>query len=129
MSTEENKALIHRLVEEFNRGNLVILDELVVGLEPWKQALARLRAAFPDYQITSEDLIAEGDKVVERWRSRGMHRGEFMGVPPTGRQMGWTGINIFQIADGKVVDLWSTWDQLGMMQQLGVIPAPGQSPA
>ena len=85
------------------------------------------RSAFPDIQFTIEDLIAEGDKIVTRYTARGTHRGDLQGIPPTGRQVTVTGIIISRFANGKFVEGWLDFDALGMLQQLGVIPAPGQA--
>lgn len=84
------------------------------------------RTAFPDLYGTIEDLIAEGDKVVTRITYRGTHQGEFMGIPPTGRPVTMTFTGINRIAGGKIAEGWVNFDALGMMQQLGVIPTPGQ---
>jgi steroid delta-isomerase-like uncharacterized protein len=83
-----------------------------------------LRQAFPDLQITVEDQIAEGDKVATRWRGRGTHQGDFLGIPSTGRPMEIAGITIFRLADGKIVESWGNPDNLGMLVQLGVISLP-----
>ncbi|HZY57242.1 MAG TPA: ester cyclase [Rubrobacteraceae bacterium] len=137
---EENKAVIRRFVEEaFNRGNLDIADEVYAprffsygtpegefGPENVKRFVNMYRAAFPDGRTTIEDMIAEGDKVAYRWTYRGTHQGELMGIAPTGREVTITGITISRFADGKIVEEWNNFDQLGTMQQLGVIPAPGQ---
>lgn len=134
-----NKALTRRLVEEaFNEGRLDVTEELVasdfVGHDPSqpeevrgpagvKEVIAGYRAAFPDIQVTIEDQIAEGDLVVTRWRATGTHQGELMGMPATGKQATVTGITIDLIADGRIVESWDNWDTLGLMQQLGAIPA------
>ncbi len=142
MPAEENKALVRRLYEEvLNKGNLGVIDELcsadVVdhsappgipsGIEGVKQMMAMYRAVFPDMHVTIEDLIAEGDKVVSRYTLRGTQKGNFMGIAPTGKQVTLTGIAIDHRVDGKVVEHWENFDQLGMMQQLGVSPPPGQA--
>ncbi len=143
MSVEDNKALIRRIPEEvYNEGNLAVADEVIAaayvehfplppgwpsGLEGLKQFITVLRAAFPDFRYTVEDEIAEGEKVVIRLSASGTHRGEFLGIPPTGNQAAWTEIHVCRIADGRLVEHWANLDQLGMMQQLGVIPPPGQS--
>ncbi len=144
MGTEENKAMVRRAVEEvFNKGNFAILDELfasdyvdhvagaqeVRGPEGMKQFATTYRTAFPDLDITIEDQIAEGDKVVTRWTGRGTHQGELEGIPPTGKQATVTGIAIDRIVNGKVVETWDQFDTLGMMQQLGVVPAPERAGA
>ena len=137
MSTEENKALVRRWFEEVvNKGNLDVLDEIcaptyveagdVVGPEGPKQYFTEIRTASPDFHITVEDMIAEGDKVAVRWTFRGTHKGEYMGIAPTGKQVTVTGITIWCIADGKFVESWENKDDLGLMQQLGVIPPMGE---
>ncbi|NIO68070.1 MAG: ester cyclase [Anaerolineae bacterium] len=139
MSVEENKAIFRRIVEEgFNKGNLAIVDELVAtnhvnhtdnvhGPEEYKQFITMYRTAFPDLHMTIEDQIAEGDKVVNRWTSRGTHKGDLMGIPPTGKQTTVTGMYVARIIGGKIVEEWGNFDALGMMQQIGVVPPPGQA--
>ena len=139
---EENKASFRRYLEQaWNQSNLEVVDEifdryvshqpdgsvLERGPEDVKRFMGEFRSAFPDFHSTIEDQIAEGDKVVTRWRMRGTHRGEFRGIAPTGKDLDITGIGIFRFSDGKVVESWDNFDQLGMMRQLGVIPAPEQS--
>ena len=138
MSTEENKAIIRRLVEEFwNEGNADVMDEVfaadfvnhnpapgsVPNREGTKQTNIAIRAAFSDSHTTIDDLIAEGDKVVWRWTFRGTHQGPLMGIPATGKQITFTGIVVDRMAGGRIVERWAQNDDLGMMQQLGVIPA------
>ena len=143
MSAEENKALVRRYAEELlNQTNLDLFDEIfapdfvlygadpdqVSGVEDLKQFFGMLRSGFPDFQVTIEDLFAaEGDKVVLRFTFRGTHQGEFMGIGPSGNRVTFTGIDIFRIADGQIVELWNQEDVLGMMQQLGAIPVPEHS--
>lgn len=136
--SDQNKALMRRGIEEvWSQGKFDILDELVAsdfvghmapvdnhGPEGVKQYFSTLRAAFPDLHFTIEDQIAEGDRVATRWTARATHKGEFQGVPPTGRQGVVTGITISRVADGKVVEGWTNLDELGLLQQLGVIPTP-----
>ena len=139
--SEENKALIRRFFKEvWNEKNLDAIDELVAadqvdhdrppGLPPGREgAKAFIGAylnAFPDVKITIEDMIAKGDKVVTRWNATGTHTGELMGIPATGIQISITGIDITRYSGGKSVEHWGQFDQLGMMQQLGVVPVPGQ---
>jgi len=140
---EENKALVRKYLEEVvSRGNMVVADQLVASnvvftspytpqpirdLAGFKQMITMLHASFPDLRIHEEDLIAEGDKVVSRWVARGTQQGEFMGFSSTGKQFAITGISIYRIADGKIVEGWVNDDSLGMMQQLGIIPQPGQA--
>lgn len=139
----ENKALARRLVEEaFNAGRLDVTDELVasdfVGHDPAlpeevrgpagvKESIAGYRTAFPDIRVTIEDQIADGDYVVTRWSAKGTHQGELMGMPATGKQATVTGITIDRIVDGRIAESWDNWDTLGMMQQLGAIPAPAMA--
>ena len=85
------------------------------------------RAAFPDMHLTAEDMIAEADKVVQRLTARGTHQGELMDIPPTGRQITVTAIEIFRLAEGKIAEQWVALDNLGLLQQLGVIPPMGES--
>ena len=135
----DNKALVRRLLEEsFNSGNSAVADELVAadfvdhnplpGLPPtaegFKQSFAVIRAAMPDMTYTIEDVIAEGDKVVVRWTTSGTNTGEMLGMPATGKKATVTGIDIFRVQDGKLAEFWLSWDQLGMLQQLGMIPPP-----
>ena len=89
-----------------------------------KQFAAMARSAFPDVAAKVEDLIAEGDRVVARATISGTHNGEFMGVPPTGKRITFTCIDILRCADGKIVEHWGEADNVGMLQQLGVIPTP-----
>ncbi|HXF61334.1 MAG TPA: ester cyclase [Caldilineaceae bacterium] len=141
MSSTENKALVRRFLEEVaNQGNLAVIDELYAPsyrnhrhLPPgvaadragWKQLMAIYRAGFPDLHFTIEDEIAEGDKVVIRWAVTGTQRGAFMGMAPTGKPIAVGGIWISRISDGQISEEWGVSDQLGMLQQLGVVPASG----
>ena len=141
MSLEDNKMLLRRFFEAWNEGKLddcyallapEIVDHAVPpgfppGLEGVKQSTALVRNAFPDGQFTIEDLIAEGEEVMVRWTVRATHTGNFFGIPPTGKQVAVAGIDIARIADGKAVEHWRIFDQLGLLQQLGVVPAPGQA--
>ena len=95
-------------------------------LEQYKQLVTMYFSAFPDLHLTIEDQIAEGDKVVTRWTARGTHQGPFMGIPPTGKRAVVTGIAIDRFANGKFVENWNNGDDLGLLQQLGVVPVPGQ---
>jgi steroid delta-isomerase-like uncharacterized protein len=135
----ENKALSRRLLEEaFNKGNLDVIDELLaegfvnhdaalpgpqVGIDGAKASITGYRDAFPDLKITIEDQIAGGDGVATRWSASGTHQGELMGMPATGKQATVTGITIDRIVDGRIAESWTNWDTLGLMQQLGAVPA------
>jgi steroid delta-isomerase-like uncharacterized protein len=137
MSTEANVAVARRVFDDlFNEGKLDAADEIyapdhtshdpqapgVNGAAAMKHYIGMYRAAFPDLQLSTDDIIAEGDKVVIRWTARGTHKGELMGVPPTGKQTVVTGINIFRVKDGRIAEEWVNWDTIGLLQQLGVAP-------
>lgn len=139
-SIEENKATMRRILEIFNTGNVNLADELIAtdaidhqappgieqGLVGFKQLITMFRAAFSDIHFTIEDIIAEGDKVVARGTMSGTHKGEFMGMAPTNKPFTIQVIDIVRFAGGKAVEHWGNQDDLGMLQQLGVIPKPGQ---
>jgi predicted ester cyclase len=129
MSAEENKALVRREQEELwnHSGNLDAAEELFAPdyIEAAKQEAADFRRGFPDVVSTIEDLIAEGDKVVARWRSRATHRGEYMGIPPTGKGVEFTGISVYRMEGGKIAESWVSEDQFGLMRQIGAIPELG----
>ncbi len=141
MSPEDNKALVRRFIEVANRGNVTeistTMDELFVpdfvrhdpaggfrSREDYKQFLFSLLAALPS-QFTIEDLIAEGEKVVLRYTFHGTHQGQWRGMPPTGKPVTFTGIFIYRIREDKIVEGWENADALGLVQQLGLIPAQG----
>jgi predicted ester cyclase len=129
MSAEENKAVVRREQEELwnHTGDLNAAEELFAAgeAEAAKQGAANFRRGFPDVISTIEDLIAEGDKVVARWRSRATHQGDYMGIAPTGNEVEFTGISFYRIEEGKIAQSWSVEDQFGLMQQIGAIPEPG----
>ncbi len=141
MSPEELKAKDRRAFEAMNQRNLAVFDELCApdmvvhsanmttqGVEAYKQALAQAFTAFPNLQFTIEDQLAEGDKSVIRFTESGTHQGDLMGIPATGKQYHGTGISIVRHdANGKTAEVWINSDDLGMLQQLGVVPAPGQA--
>jgi predicted ester cyclase len=129
VSVEENKAVVRREQEELwnHTGDLDAAEELFAAgeAEAAKQGAADFRRGFPDVISTIEDLIAEGDKVVARWRSRATHQGNYMGIPPTGNRIEFTGISFYRIEEGKIALSWTVEDQFGLMQQIGAIPEPG----
>jgi predicted ester cyclase len=147
MPAEQNKAVLRREVEELynHTGNLDAIEELFSpeyvsheptsgetrGIEGARRFATTFREAFPDLECTIEDMVAEGDKVVMRFRGSGTHEGETTEAfgPPTGKRMEITGITIKRFAGGKIVEAWTNFDALGMMQQLGVIAAPQQAEA
>jgi len=140
MTTEKNKEVFRQMVDEvFNQGNISMVDELVApdfveheelppgipeGIEGVKVLTSQLRKAFPDFKAEIEDLIAEGDRVVVRMNWTGTQQDEFMGIPPTGKSISIEVIDIVRFAGGKFVEHWGVMDNMGMMQQLGVVPAP-----
>jgi steroid delta-isomerase-like uncharacterized protein len=135
--SKQNKMIAYRLLDElWNRENFAVVDELVAsdydghsstefhGPEGAMQFVSEVQKAFPDFQFIIEDQIAEGDKVATRWTARGTHQGEFQGMSPTGNQMTMSGITVFRIANGKLIDGWTNEDVLGLLQQLGAVPGP-----
>ena len=134
MSTEENKALVCRYWQASNEHNVDILDELMTtdyvqhgttgdtSLQDLKASNTMIIAAFPDITATIDDIIAEGDRVVARMTISGTHKGEFRGIPPTGKTAVITEMSIYQISEGKIAEGWGVSDMLGLMQQLGAIP-------
>ena len=142
MSTEENKALVLRYFEEvWGKGDFAVEQEVFAtdfidhnpypsqpsGLEGHHHVVVLIRNAFPDFQYTLEEMIADQDKVVDRLTFRATHTGLFMNIPPTGKQVTFTGIDIIRFEGGKIVELWHQEDMLGLLQQLGVIPPMGQA--
>jgi steroid delta-isomerase-like uncharacterized protein len=136
---EPNKRLVRRLYDElFSKWNLAVIDELIApdfvghelppgmprGPEGFRQFYAGIRAGLPDLRLTVEDMIGEGDRVVVRWRGRATHRGEFLGIAPTGKSVSITGIAIYRLANGKVVERWVEVDLLGVTGQLRATAAP-----
>lgn len=139
MTTEQNKAVCRQVFDDLLvEGKLAAADEVFSsdylhhlpssqgperrGLEAVKEFLSIYRTAFPDLRFAIEHEIAEGDTVVTHWVFRGTHRGDLMGIPPTGKQITVEGATIDRVANGKIVETWDLWDTLGMLQQLGLIP-------
>ncbi len=137
--SEGNKAIVEQIMDElWNQGRIGVIDELYApdyadrsasqppGIPPdregRKQFVQAFKAAFPGIVGTTEDVIAEGDKVVLRWSAQGTHEGDFMGIPPTGREILLTGTTVYRIAGGKIAEEWTQADMLGLMTQLGVVP-------
>ncbi len=135
MSLEENKQIVRRYQGIYNSNNLDALSEVLsedlrtpkimsgipTGIEGAKAAHRIMLAGFPDYQTMIDDLIAEGDKVVARITMSGTNSGSFMGMPPTGKYVSFTGIYIARIANGKIVEHWGEEDGVSLLQQLGVL--------
>lgn len=138
MSTDANKLIVRRFLEAFNAGDLegvagLCAPSVVVhnsgapdplSLAGFTQLAGAFLAAFPGGEHTIEDMIGEGDRVVTRVVYHGTHTGDLMGMPPTGKRVAVPAMIIDQIANGKIVETWRLFDQMAMMQQLGVLPTP-----
>jgi len=140
--SEANKALVRRWFEEvWNQGREETIDELFAaegvgyglgdtdvttrGPGEFKIFANNLRGALPDIHMTIEDIMAEGDKVTVRIAAEGTHKGGQLGVAPTGRRVRIAGVVIVRIANGQIVEGWNSWDQLGLLRQIGALPAAG----
>jgi len=135
MSIEENKNIVRRYQEIYNKNELdrlteVLSEDLLTpnimpgippGLEGAKAAHRIMLAGFPDYQTIIEDMVAEGDRVAARIKMIGTHTGDFMGIPPTEKRISFTGIYMVRIANGKIVEHWGEEDSVSLLQQLGVL--------
>jgi steroid delta-isomerase-like uncharacterized protein len=132
-----NKDVSRRFTELFSSGDEALADSLLSpgvvfhgtagdgelrGVDAMKQFVAAYRRAFPDARSTVEDQVAEGDKVVTRWRARGTHRGQLGPIAPSGHEFVMDGITIERIADGRIAEVWVARDELGLLSQLGVLP-------
>jgi predicted ester cyclase len=138
MSIEQNKSIVRKYTELTNARDLegafahfgpsfvdhAVRPGMPPGIEGTRLFFNMLFTAFPDLRATIQDIIAEGDKVVDRMTCEGTHQGMFMGASPTGKHVKWSFININRIVDGKVVEHWAEVDTMGIMQQLGLIPPP-----
>ena len=134
--SEQNKKLARRWFEDlFSRGDLDAANEILSaefvdhlpreeerGIEELKNYVSIYRTAFPDIQDTVEDIVAEGDKVVVSWMSRGTHQGEYMGIAPTGRHVTFTGMRLFRFAENQIAESWVNIDERGLQEQLGAVP-------
>jgi steroid delta-isomerase-like uncharacterized protein len=137
------KPVARRFFEDaWNSRDLTLIDELIAptytahdpsapdfgrGPERIKKMISLFRTAFPDLHVTVEDVVVQGDKEVVRWIGRGTHKGELMGIAPTGKPVTITGIDIARIAGGKIEEIWNNWDALGLLQQIGGVPPLGQA--
>jgi steroid delta-isomerase-like uncharacterized protein len=132
---EDYKATLNRIYEEvFTQGRAEVADEIIAadavdhemqgarGPAALKEALAMFRGAFPDLKMTMDDAIVEGNQVAARFTMTGTHKGEFQGIPPTGKSVKIGGIDIVRFEGDKAVEHWGYTDQMGLMQQLGVMP-------
>ena len=145
MVEQTNEAIVRRVVDEaFNIGNLTMIDQVgahelcvhypqadapLCGLEQVTSAFSRSRAAFPDAYFMIEDTITTGDRVVIRWTGRATHTGTFWGLPPTGRLVTWTGVTIYHLMAGKIIEIWIHGDALSLLRQLESAPRPNRSSA
>ena len=136
--TEQNKELLRKAVDEiWNKGKFQLLDDFITGdfvvhfsrpgeelqgTKNVKQFYTNLREAFPDIHFTIVDQVAEGDKVVTHWTASGTHKGEFKGIPATGKKVIFSAMDIDRVINGKVKECWTNVDELSLMKQLGVIP-------
>ena len=142
MSLEENKAVVRRLIEEvYNEDNLEVVDELVApdvfnhpavpehqhGIDSFKHVMNWVRTFSSDVHYEIDDIIAEGDKVAVRMTQSGTHTGSVRGIPPTSKRFSVDYVHWFRLADGKVAELWAVRDDLSRLQQLGLMPEPGES--
>lgn len=142
MSIEQNKANMIRLLEDlFIRGNFKVVDELVApdfvehsaapgmpgGIAGLKAIAEAIRAGYPDFTFSTDDVVAEGDRVVLRLTEEGTHQGMLFGVPPSGKHARWSAIHIIRVQDGKMAEHWDVIDLMSMMRQIGGIPAPQPS--
>ena len=135
MAIDENKTIVRDFFARNDREKKIPEEMCAPGftaylpgqppmdLEAFKKVVASY-AAFSDYHNTVEDMVAEGDKVAFRFERQATHTGEFMGVPASGKQVSWMTIGIVRLANGKIVEFWNSPDRMGMLQQVGVLPAP-----
>ena len=143
MTIEDNKALVIRFVAEFwSSGNesaadtlmaedvtIVVNSDLVKDIETLKGFARMVRQAFPDWHSELEELVAENDRVAERWTGHGTHKGDFQGIPPTGRQVAVPGTVFYRLAAGRIVEFRGQFDRLSMLEQLGALSQPGRAEA
>lgn len=137
MSSEANKGVVGRFYDAFNRHDLAALDEIVAdayvdhnpgpgqapGREGLKQVFSLFQAAFPDLHIVVDNLVAEGERVISRQTASGTHSGEFLGLLPTGKHVKFIAMDEHRVANGRIVETWHLEDLLGLMYQLGAMPA------
>ena len=132
---EQNKNRVRRYIDEVNKKNFAVVDEVllptfvqhsVVAVSPGREGLVQLyrelQAAFPDFNFAIDDLIADGDRVAVRMTGRYTHKGEYLGVAPTGKAVVLLKMDIFRFVNGRCVEHWDSADRLGLLQQLGVVP-------
>ena len=136
-TADENQRICDALFPAaWNDGDFTLVDQHISpdvvdhfdnsqGIDAFKGVIGMFKEAFPDLNLTVEDSIASGDKVVHRWSMTGTNEGALMGIPPTGKQLTWTGITIVRMEDGMIVERWANVDILAILQQMGVVPPPG----
>jgi steroid delta-isomerase-like uncharacterized protein len=141
MTIEENKAIVRRYIEELNRRNVSVIDEViaddltvqvlhhsppsapeVIGRDGVRQGYERNTTLYPDYHVTIEEMLAEGDRVVLYWTHRGTHQGEFDGIAPTGKVITGAAITLYRLVEGKIAEMRTLWDRADNWQQFGLIP-------
>jgi steroid delta-isomerase-like uncharacterized protein len=137
MSPETNIATVRRMIEQvYNERQLDLIEEFfnediiqhfvgnpsITGLEALQETIAKSLNTFPDFRLSFEDEVAAGDKVAARWTMTGTHKGELFGIPATGKQVTHSGVTFYRLANAKIAEFWFLADNLGMMQQLGVMP-------
>ncbi|WP_458189320.1 ester cyclase [Haladaptatus sp. NG-WS-4] len=138
MTPEENKDLVRRDIEEiWADGNVEVIDEVYDenfvlhdpsypneprSRDDYREYVELYRTAFPDSEYTAEEMVAEADTVALRYTARGTHDGELMGIEPTGEEVTVSGMELYRIEDGKIVEMWTNYDAFGVFQQLGVVP-------
>ena len=127
MTTQENKTIVRRYIDQLNQRNEAILDELVADefREAVRQGYLRNITAFPDYFVEIQDMVAEGEQVVVEWSHTGVHNGVYNGLPPTGKTITGSAISIYRLRDGQIVEARGAWDQAAIWQQLDLIPDTG----
>lgn len=140
MTLEDAKILVARIADDiWNRGDFAAVDEVMAATasyhgphipngtgdrESWRRTIAMNRAAFPDSHVVFDELIACGDTIVGRWHATGTHTGDLPGLAATGKRIAISGITIYRLAEGRIVEAWEQLDMLGMWQQLGVVTVP-----
>jgi steroid delta-isomerase-like uncharacterized protein len=141
----ENKTLARRVREEIWNGKpLSVVDQVIdvkcvshvsdpitpdfgSGPEGFKKLVSLYRSAFPDAHLNIDDILADGDKVMVRWTARATHKGQLLNLAATSKRVTVTGIDVYRISDGRIQEMWISWDALGFLQQLGAVPALGQT--
>jgi len=137
---EDNKAVAQKFVDRMNKGDLSVVDEIfdpayvehgaMPGIPPTREGLKQMFSmylkAFPDMKISVSHLVAEGDYVLVHHRTKGTNKGEFMGMPATGKSVDFNEMHLVRFAHGKAIEHWGVEDSMTMMQQLGLAPAPGK---